>query len=256
MARYKENFLHSLAECASSPAKLATKAVLGLALCAFLAACIMYLHGRSALSELTQAENATGRPLSQAAQSEGIRISTEVLASVLAKEATGAENINAALAASLTKLYPDLAENGYFILWQGTVAVCSPLTPDTAGTDFGNLQDAAGQPFVRELKRVADSGGGFSSFTLLQQRNTGATAYGLAPNKEKSEVSLKIPYIAYSTPVYGTNLHLTLWRKAVPSAQYNLHAELAENNDWSVVGLFMAGISFLGVSVLLRNFEK
>ncbi len=218
----------------------------------------MYWQGRQEAAPIPGLAHSGGRPLSQAAQSEGIRISAEVLAAVLAKEAASADNPDEALAASLTRLYPGLADNGYFVLWRGTVDVCSPLTPDTAGLDFGHYRDAAGNLFIQDLKRLADSGGGFASFSLAKAGYERPKSYGLSgPGQGQTGGSnSKIPYIAYSTPVNGTDMHLTLWRQAVPTANYNLQAELSDGGNWSALGLCMAGLSFLGVSVLLRNFEK
>lgn len=242
----EKKILTIFAALKARPRLVAARMVLFAALCGFIASCWLYWSVEGGVRE------SSPRPLSLSAQAEGMRMSAEVLAAVLSKEAErtapdGSKADDAALAATLNRVYPDLAESGYFVLWRGTVDVCSPLTPDTAGRDFGQECDASGAYFVRELEEAARKGGGFHSFTL---------SYDAPPGDGKtSSQGFKSEFIAYAVPVTGTDLHLTLWRP-VDQAAFSLQAELGDDSgNWSLLGLCMSGLSFLGVSVLLRGFK-
>lgn len=227
---------------------VAGRLVLFIALCGFLTSCWLYFVSEHRESLHT----ASSRPLSRAAQAEGMRMSAEVLAAVLSKEAEKSGNSDEAISAALNRVYPELAESGYFVLWRGTVDVCSPLTPDTAGLDFGNRQDARGTYFVRDLEALAGNGGGFHSFVLSYDRPPGDKSAPRGSTVQRFESE----FVAYATQVYGTDLHLTLW-KPVDQQAFSLQAELEEgNNRWSLLGLCMSGLSFLGISVFLRNFRE
>lgn len=235
-----EKLKNSLLLTRKRPGLIAARLVLFTAFCVFIASCWLYWMQESNSRQSAQ------RPLSLAAQAEGMRMSAEVLSAVLAKEAERAGHDDSTMAGVLNRIYPDLADSGYFVLWRGTVDVCSPLTPDTAGLDFGDRRDAEGKYFVRELEKVARRGGGFHSFVLSYDVPSGGA---LAPHGFESK------FIAYSTPVVGTDLHLTLWRP-VDQTAFSLEAELEDDGGhWSLLGLCMAGLSFLGVSVLLRGFK-
>lgn len=222
------------------PGLIVARLVLFSAFCVFIASCWMYWMQEGGLRQSSE------RPLSLAAQAEGMRMSAEVLSAVLSKEAERDGHNDASMAGTLNRVYPELAESGYFVLWRGTVDVCSPLTPDTAGIDFGDRRDADGAYFVRELEKIAKRGGGFHSFVLTYN----------APAGSPASRDFESKFIAYSTPIYGTDLHLTLWRP-VDQAAFSLEAELGDNGGtWSLLGLCMAGLSFLGVSVLLRGFKE
>lgn len=243
-----ERAKHIISLAKERPGLLAGRLVLFIALCGFLASCWLYF-----VSEHRDALLASSsRPLSRAAQAEGMRMSAEVLAAVLSKEAEKPGSSDVTLGAALNQVYPELAESGYFVLWRGTVDICSPLTPDTAGLDFGNRQDARGAYFVRELEALAHEGGGFYSFVL---------SYDLpldhkGPPRGSAQQRFESEFVAYVTQVYGTDLHLTLW-KPVDQEAFSLQAELEEGGGkWPLLGLCMSGLSFLGISVLLRNFRE
>lgn len=245
MRKIKEKFKYITGLIRRKPGLAASRLVLFVAFCGFVFSCGLYWT-----SQHGGGMGAEPRPLSRAAQAEGMRMSAEVLSAVLSKEAEkirpdGLKADHVDMAAALKRVYPDLADSGYFVLWRGTVDVCSPLTPDTAGIDFGDRRDAAGGHFVRELERIAREGGGFHSFDLVYDVPLGSA--GAGHEKFASE------FIAYSTPVHGTDLHLTIWRP-VEQGQLSLRAELEEDaSNWSLFGLCMASLSFLGVSVLMRG---
>lgn len=239
----KKKFINIWSLIKEKPGLFAARLVLFAAFCGFMAGCWLYWMNEGGGSVRHEA----ARPMSRAATAEGMRMSAEVLAAVLSKEAERSGGSDAAMAEALNRVYPDLAESGYFVLWRGTVDVCSPLTPDTAGLDFGAQRDAGGAYFVRDLEKIAKAGGGFHSFTLVYDVPLGSAA---RPKGFDSQ------FLAYSTPVQGTGLHLTLWRP-VDQAAFSLQAELEEDGgNWSLLGLCMAGLSFLGVSVLLRGFKE
>lgn len=238
----KSKFREFMRFAKARPGLLAGRIVMFIGMCGFLASCYLYLsaHGGAASSAGQE------RPLSRAAQAEGMRMSAEVLAAVLSKEAEKTGQNDESLCVALKRIYPELSDSGYFVLWRGTVDVCSPLTPDTAGLDFGGRTDAHGAYFVRELEALAEKGGGFHNFTLSYDMPLG----GRQLHTFESE------FMAYVTPVFGTDLHLTLWRP-VDLEAFSLYAELEEGgNKWSFLGLCMSGLSFLGISVLLRNFRE
>lgn len=239
---FKNEVINLIKLLKARPGLVAARVVLFMAFCGFIASCLLYWSAKGGLGDKDQA------PLSLAAQAEGMRMSAEVLAAVLSKEAERVGHNDAAMAAALHGVYPDLAESGYFVLWRGTVGVCSPLTPDTDGLDFGDQRDAKGAYFVRELADIAKKGGGFHSFMLVYDVPLGSA--------RPSPHSMESEFIAYSTPVFGTSFHLTLWRP-VDQAAFSLQAELDDGSGkWSLLGLCMSGLSFLGVSVLLRGFKN
>jgi methyl-accepting chemotaxis protein len=57
-------------------------------------------------------------------------------------------------------------QSGYFFVYRGTVNVALPTKKESQGRDLGQLQDANGQYFVRELAKIAEGGGGFFQYVF------------------------------------------------------------------------------------------
>lgn len=98
----------------------------------------------------------------------------------------------------LNTLYPSLDTKCYYILWQGTRDVCSPLTPDTSGLDFAELADADGVLFVKKLHEAAQSGGGFVTFRQFADSDGTPAPQG-------------VTFLAYVAPLGHDELYLSMW---------------------------------------------
>lgn len=85
--------------------------------------------------------------------------------------------------------------SGYVALWQHTVDIHTPPTPDSAGLDFGLIQDVNGHYFVQDMFEKVEQGGGFTDYTLTSW-----------------EGNERVARRAYSRPVPGTDYWLMSWR--------------------------------------------
>lgn len=85
--------------------------------------------------------------------------------------------------------------SGYVALWRQTVDIHTPPTPDSAGLDFGFIQDVNGRYFVREMFEKVEQGGGFTDYTLTSW-----------------EGGERVVRRAYARPVPGTDYWLMSWR--------------------------------------------
>ncbi len=139
------------------------------------------------------------------------------------------EELGKAMAARLNELFGQLRATGYITLWRGTKALCSPLTPDVEGRDFGPSRDENGAPYVADMEAAARGGGGFTEFSLKNSR------WDAEPEH----------YICYAAPVYGAPFHLSVWA-ASPAGQ---PPKIPTNKTRR--GYFISGLSFAGLAFVL-----
>lgn len=113
----------------------------------------------------------------------------------LVKELRDPEEQKELLIQALDGIPPRNDYSGYVALWERTVDIHTPPTPDSAGLDFGFIQDVNGHYFVQDMFEKVEQGGGFTDYTLVSWEG-------------REQVVRR----AYARPVPGTGYWLMSWR--------------------------------------------
>jgi methyl-accepting chemotaxis protein len=116
--------------------------------------------------------------------------------------------------------------SGYFFVYKGTVNVILPPNPATEGKDLAEAKDVNGLFFVRELQRVAQSGGGFVEYVFAK------------PGAGDQ------PKVAYSTMIPGTDMWIGtgVYIDNIAAAQATVAADLESAAARSLT----VALSFIG----------
>lgn len=140
--------------------------------------------------ELTNMEVAQAQELMLQGQQEKIKVATDSVAQALSKAVADAPDEQAKITIFREVIKDAFFEDdssGYYFIYQGTTNVAHPVKPGLHGKDLNNLKGKDGVFSVRELARVANSGGGFVNFTWDK------------PGKDSP-----MPKLGYATKIPGT----------------------------------------------------
>ncbi|MDR2892133.1 MAG: hypothetical protein LBV80_03475 [Deltaproteobacteria bacterium] len=206
-------------------------------------------------SQLGSAEAAIGEWLRREAGDLVRRVGQDAVAS-LEQEAYSKDGDNSlALARALELVFPDLDRRAYYMLWRGTVIICSPLNPELRGLDLGHLKDGRGVRFIAGLAALAGQGGGLSGFRL------GEALSGSGAERGPDEISGN--FLAYAAPFEDSDIYLTVWRNAgdsngealygfIPAGAGKTQGWLLLSRGRLIAGLLLVQLSCLGLGILLR----
>jgi len=86
------------------------------------------------------------------------------LSAILKPVATEQQKIDA-IRTAIKNIRFEADESGYYFVYQGTVNRVHPVSPNLEGKDLADMRDENGVYPIRELRDVANSGGGFTYFT-------------------------------------------------------------------------------------------
>ncbi len=102
-------------------------------------------------------------------QKDKIKTATDSIAMALAASLDGVQD-NATqikiLRKAIQSIFFEADNSGYYFIYKGTVNVAHPAKPDLQGKDLKNLKGKDGVYSVRELDKVAHTGGGYLHFTF------------------------------------------------------------------------------------------
>ncbi len=102
-------------------------------------------------------------------EKEKLQLAVDSLALSIGEAIKGSpdKDMRAELIRALTKpiLYGE-DKSGYFFVYEGTVNVSFPVKPENQGKDLGHLVDKNGVYMIKELRDVADKGGGFVEYVF------------------------------------------------------------------------------------------
>ena len=137
--------------------------------CIALVSILAVIAGSAVFSyKLTDIEVADAQKLMLQGQEEKIQVATITMAQALSKAVADIpgeqEKIDVLRKLIKTAFFED-DSSGYFYIYKGTTNVAHPVKPALHGKDLNNLKGKDGVYSVRELARVAGSGGGFVNFT-------------------------------------------------------------------------------------------
>ncbi len=123
-------------------------------------------------------------------QKEKIKTATDSMAIALGTALEGVKDSSAQmeiLRKTIKDIFFESDKSGYYFIYTGTVNVAHAARPDLQGKDLKDLKGTDGVYSVRELDKIAHSGGGFLNFTFTK------------PGKGV------VPKIGYATMIPGTS---------------------------------------------------
>jgi len=141
--------------------------------------------------KITELEVAEAQGMMLQGQKEKIKVATESMAQALSKAIVDEPDETVRID-TLRKMIKDAFfeedASGYYFIYRGTTSVAHPVKPALHGKDLNDLKGKDGVYSVRELARVAQSGGGFVRFTWDK------------PGKDEP-----MPKLGYATMIPGTD---------------------------------------------------
>jgi methyl-accepting chemotaxis protein len=123
-------------------------------------------------------------------------------------------------------------KSGYYFTYIGTKIFMHPTLPQREGEDLGNVADANGVFYVRDLFQNAEKGGGFVSFAF--------------PKPPSMEVMPKLAYVEY---IPGTDIWISTGIYIDEVEAYKLGLEQRLNAELNVRMILLIGI--IGVALVV-----
>lgn len=122
---------------------------------------------------------------------------------------------------------------GYYFVYRGTVVVSLGPKPKLEGRDLGDTKDVDGVPFVRDLARVAQDGGGFVDYVFPKP------GFGDAPK------------LSYAEMIPGTDMWIGtgVYIDDVEAAAEQTHAELSTLADDATLSALLVLLGLIAIVV-------
>jgi len=120
------------------------------------------------ITEITDLGVAETQRIMLADQKEKIQVATKSMAVALSEMIKGQSEDQAIeiIRKAIDGIRFEDDESGYYFVYKGTVNVALPAKKDAQGKDLGDLKDAGGRYFVREIAARAQGGGGFVEYVF------------------------------------------------------------------------------------------
>ncbi|ADP85482.1 methyl-accepting chemotaxis protein [Nitratidesulfovibrio vulgaris] len=165
---------------------------------------------------------------------QSITHSTALSLEVLTARVQTDEEKLAIIADAIEKARFESDNSGYFFVYTGTVNAAHPTQKQLIGKDLGNTTDREGVYYVRELARVAASGGGFVTFVF--------------PKPGKGDLSK----LGYAEAIPGTRYWIGtgIYIDNIDAARETLHAtmtDISQRETLITLGVVLAVLLLLGV---------
>lgn len=133
-------------------------------------------------------------------------------------------------------------KSGYFFVYKDTVNVALPTKPDVQGKDLGQLKDPNGIYLVRELNKLAQSGGGFLEYIWPWPEPGGG-------DTPKLGYATMIPGTQYWI---GTGIYLDNLAEVTTEMDLELTAMVEKRSYYmiGIVGLIYAAITLISLYII------
>jgi len=187
--------------------------------------------------ELTDMEVAQAQNLMLEGQQEKIKVATDSMAVALSTAVADEPDEQGKIEIfrkMIKEVFFEEDSSGYYFIYRDTTNVAHPVKPALHGKDLNNLKGKDGVYSVRELARVAKSGGGFVHFTWDK------------PGKDSP-----MPKLGYSTMIPGTRYWIGtgVYVDNIEDKAADIRQEMVDENNRNI--LFQVGAAAVLFLLLL-----
>ncbi|CCH49495.1 methyl-accepting chemotaxis protein [Pseudodesulfovibrio piezophilus] len=187
--------------------------------------------------ELTDMEVAQAQDLMLEGQQEKIKVATDSMAVALSTAVADEPDEQGKIEIfrkMIKEVFFEEDSSGYYFIYRDTTNVAHPVKPALHGKDLNNLKGKDGVYSVRELARVAKSGGGFVHFTWDK------------PGKDSP-----MPKLGYSTMIPGTRYWIGtgVYVDNIEDKAADIRQEMVNENNRNI--LFQVGAAAVLFLLLL-----
>jgi len=187
--------------------------------------------------ELTDMEVAQAQDLMLEGQQEKIKVATDSMAVALSTAVADEPDEQGKIEIfrkMIKEVFFEEDSSGYYFIYRDTTNVAHPVKPALHGKDLNNLKGKDGVYSVRELARVAKSGGGFVHFTWDK------------PGKDSP-----MPKLGYSTMIPGTRYWIGtgVYVDNIEDKAADIRQEMVDENNRNI--LFQVGAAAVLFLLLL-----
>ncbi len=206
-------------------------AVVGLMVLFFIMIMVVF---RIFLSSLVSVTNENLGEVMTHDQKEKVKVSTiavsNSLAELISHCSSREEQISAIRNAIRNTLY-ESDSSGYFFVYEGTVNVAFPVSPEKQGKDLGAAKDKNGVMVIADLAKAASSGGGFVSYVWNKPG---------AGDQDK---------VSYSTMIAGTDFWVGtgVYLDNITVAQNNISHNISSKSNRLFMVMTLAVFALLAV---------